>query len=135
MRGTTRRPTKSTTSPEEFEARINATGDWRSRTLAQLRAVIRRADPDVTEELKWKKPSNPTGEPVWSHGGILCVGNTLKSSVRLTFPAGVEMKDPKKLFNSRLDSKTVRAIDVFEGATVDEAALMAIVRQAVRLNR
>ena len=86
------------------------------------------------EEVKWRKPSNPDGVPVWSHDGILCIGNTLKESVRLTFPKGAAIKDPKKMFNSRMDSRTVRAIDVYEGEVVDEAALGAIIRQAVALN-
>ncbi|HET8579626.1 MAG TPA: DUF1801 domain-containing protein, partial [Nitrospiraceae bacterium] len=108
--------------------------DWRGKKLSQLRALIKRADPAVVEEVKWKKPSQPMGVPVWSHDGILCVGNTLKNAVRLTFPKGVQMKDPKKLFNTRLDSNTVRAIDFYESDTVDEAALKALIFEAVRLN-
>ena len=102
--------------------------------MSELRAAIQRADPSIVEEVKWKKPSNPMGVPVWSHDGILCVGNILKSAVRLTFPRGVKMKDPKKLFNTRLDSKTVRAIDSHEDDAVDEAALGMLIREAVRLN-
>lgn len=86
------------------------------------------------EEVKWRKPSNPAGVPVWSHDGIVCIGNVLKASVRLTFPQGARVRDPQKLFNSRLESRTVRAIDVPQGASVDEAGLTAIVRAAVRLN-
>lgn len=127
-------PAKSSTSPAEFEARIRSTADWRATTLAQLREVIRQADPEVIEELKWKKPSNPAGDPVWSHNGMICVGNTLKASVRLTFVDGARIPDPKKLFNTRLDSKSVRGVDVFEGEAIDRAALTAIVRTAVRLN-
>jgi hypothetical protein len=123
------------TTAKEFEARIQRTRDWRSVTLARLRTLIRKADPEIVEELKWKKPSNPEGDPVWSHDGIVCVGNTLKSSVRLTFPSGAEIRDPKKLFNSRLDSKSVRAIDVHEGEELDPKALIAIVAEAVRRNR
>jgi len=85
--------------------------------------------------VKWKKPSNPMGVPVWSHDGIVCIGETLKSAVRLTFPKGAQMNDPKKLFNKRLESKTVRAIDFHEGDTVDEVALRALVLEAVELNR
>lgn len=135
MKGAKNRPSKTGTPPAEFEARIRATADWRARTLAELRDVIRTADPAVIEELKWKKPSNPSGEPVWSHDGILCVGNTLKASVRLSFPDGARIADPKKLFNSRLDSNSVRAIDVFEGESIDPAALRAIIRAAIKLNR
>ena len=102
--------------------------------MSQLRAVIKAADPAVVEEVKWKKTSNPLGVPVWSHGGILCVADTLKNAVRLTFPKGAQMKDPKKLFNARLDSKTVRAIDFHEDDPVDEAALKALILEAVALN-
>jgi hypothetical protein len=84
--------------------------------------------------VKWKKPSNPMGVPVWSHNGIICVGDTLKNAVRLTFPKGATMKDPKKLFNTRLDSSTVRAIDFHEGDNVDEAALKALILEAVKQN-
>jgi hypothetical protein len=122
------------TISQQIDAIIKEPGDWRSETLSQLRALIKQADPVVVEEVKWKKPSNPMGVPVWSHDGILCVGDTLKNAVRLTFPKGAQMKDPKKLFNTRLDSKTVRAIDFHKGDTVDEAALMALILEAVRLN-
>src|SRR5664279_1962158 len=98
------------TISQQIDAIIQEPGDWRSETLSQLRALIRNADPAGVEEVKWKKPSNPMGVPVWSHDGILCVADTLKKAVRLTFPKGAHMKDPKKLFNTRLDSKTVRAI-------------------------
>lgn len=113
---------------------INATGDWRSETLSRLRASIKKADPRVVEELKWKKPTRPMGIPVWSHDGIICMGEPLKSAVRLTFPKGALMSDPKKLFNTRMDSKTVRAIDFREGVAIDEAALEALVSEAVLLN-
>ncbi|HEV2459129.1 MAG TPA: DUF1801 domain-containing protein, partial [Ktedonobacterales bacterium] len=99
-----------------------------------LRALIKRADPAVVEEVKWKKPSRPEGVPVWSHHGTICIADTLKNAVRLTFPKGAQMQDPNKLFNTRLDSNTVRAIDVHEGDTVDEAALQALIREAVGLN-
>lgn len=88
----------------------------------------------MIEEVKWKKPSNPMGVPVWSHDGIICVGETLKNAVRLTFPKGAEIKDPRKLFNTRLDSKTVRAIDFHEADIVDEAALRSLILEAVRQN-
>jgi hypothetical protein len=121
-------------STEQIDAKIEALGDWRGRTLSRLRAVIKRADPHIVEEVKWKKPSNPTGVPVWSHDGIVCIGEALKNAVRLTFPKGALIKDPKDLFNARLDSSSVRAIDVHEGDTVDEAALKALILEAVRLN-
>ena len=119
---------------QQIDDIIRASSDWRGKKLSQLRTVIKQADPDVVEEVKWKKPSKPEGVPVWSHEGILCMGDTLKNAVRLTFSKGVQMKDPKKLFNTRLDSKTVRAIDFHEGDTVDEAALKALILEAVRLN-
>ena len=96
--------------------------------------MIKKADPAMVEEVKWKKPSRPAGVPVWSHAGIICVADTLKNAVRLTFPKGAQVKDPKKLFNTRLDSKTVRAIDFHEGDTVDEAALKVLILDAVKLN-
>src|SRR5918994_6421137 len=119
---------------QQIDAIIKELGDWRSDTLSRLRILIRKADPDVIEEVKWKKPSNPMGVPVWSHDGIICIGDTLKNAVRLTFPKGTQMKDPKKLFNTRLESNTVRAIDFHEGDTVDEAALKALLLDAVGLN-
>jgi hypothetical protein len=109
-------------------------GDWRTERLSELRAVIKKADPDLVEEVKWKKPSRPEGVPVWSHDGIVCIGEMLKNAVRLTFPKGAQVQDPKKLFNTRLDSKTVRAIDVHEGDSVNDASLQALVRKAVVIN-
>ena len=100
----------------------------------RLRTLIKKADPAVVEEVKWKKPSNPMGVPVWSYDGMICLGETLKNAVRLTFPKGALLKDPKKMFNTRLDSKTIRAIDFREDDTVDEAALRSLILEAVRLN-
>ena len=125
---------KGKSPSQQIDAIIKEPGDWRSKKLSQLRALIKKADPAVVEEVKWKKPSNPMGVPVWSHDGIICIGNTLKNAVRLTFPKGAQMKDPKKLFNTRLESNTVRAIDFHEGDTVDETALKALILDAVRLN-
>jgi hypothetical protein len=113
---------------------IKKTPDWRGKTLAKLRKLIRGADPGITEGVKWRRPSNPMGAPVWEHNGIVCVGNILKRSVRLTFPAGASLPDPHKIFNSRLDSKTTRAIDVFESEKINETALKIIVRSAVEHN-
>ena len=118
----------------QVDAKIKSLSDWRGRRLSQLRASIKKADTSVIEEMKWKKPSNPSGVPVWSHDGIICIGEPLKSAVRLTFPKGASIKDPKKLFNARLDSSSVRAIDFRESDTVDEAALKALILEAVRLN-
>jgi hypothetical protein len=119
---------------KQIDAIIKGPGDWRGRKLAQLRSLIKKADSAVVEEVKWKMPSNPMGVPVWSHDGIICLANVLKSAVRLTFPKGAVMKDPKKLFNTRLDSKTVRAIDFHEEDTVNEAALRALILEAVKVN-
>jgi hypothetical protein len=128
-------PSSKEKSPsQQIDAIIKESGDWRGRKLSQLRALIKKADPAVVEEVKWKKPSRQSGVPVWSHDGILCVADTLKNAVRLTFPKGAQVKDPKKLFNTRLDSNTVRGIDFHEGDTVDEAALKAIILNAVELN-
>ena len=134
MKATTNTSSKEKSASQQIDAIIKEPGDWRGKKLSQLRAVINRADPAVVEEVKWKKPSKPSGVPVWSHAGIICVADTLKNAVRLTFPKGAQVKDPKKLFNTRLDSNTVRAIDFFEGEKVDEAALKALILEAVRLN-
>ncbi len=125
---------KEKSPSQQIDAIIKEPGDWRGKKLSQLRVLIKKADPAVVEEVKWKKPSKPSGVPVWSHDGIICVADTLKNAVRLTFPKGAQVKDPKKLFNTRLDSNTVRAIDFFEGEKVDETALKALIREAVRLN-
>ena len=119
---------------QQIDVIIKESGDWRGEKLSQLRALIKNADPVVVEEVKWKKPSKPAGVPVWSHDGIICIGETLKNAVRLTFPKGAQVKDPKKLFNTRLESNTVRAIDFHEGDTVRETALKALILDAVRLN-
>jgi len=119
---------------QQVDAIIGQSDDWRGQKLALLRSVVLAADPAVSEEVKWKKPSRPEGVPVWSHHGILCTGEMLKSAVRLTFPKGAQIKDPSGLFNTRLDSKTVRAIDIREGGVVNDAALTALVREAMRLN-
>jgi hypothetical protein len=119
---------------QQIDAKIRELGDWRGRRLSELRDLIKRADPGIVEEVKWKKPSNPSGVPVWSHGGIVCIGEPLKNAVRLTFPKGASAKDPKRLFNARLDSNSVRAIDTREADHVDESALTALIQEAVRLN-
>jgi hypothetical protein len=122
------------TASQEIDEIIQASRDWRGLKLSHLRAVINQADPNILEEVKWKKPSRPEGVPVWSHNGILCVADTLKSAVRLTFPKGARIADPTHLFNTRLDSKSVRAVDFREGGTVDAAALTSVVLEAIRLN-
>ncbi len=134
MKTSTSPSPKEESASQQIDAIIKEPGDWRGKKLAQLRAVIKKADTAVVEEVKWKKPSKPSGVPIWSHDGIICIADTLKNAVRLTFPKGAQMRDPKKLFNTRLDSKTVRAIDFYEGETVDEAALKALILEAARLN-
>lgn len=119
---------------QEIDDIIEAAGNWQGEMLAQLRAMIRQADPDLVEEVKWKKPSRPEGVPVWSHNGILCNADLLKNAVRLTFPKGAQLRDPKKLFNTRLTGNTVRGIDFLEGASIDKAALQGLVREAVQAN-
>jgi hypothetical protein len=116
------------------DARIKELGDWRGETLARVRALIREADPDVVEELKWAKASNPLGVPVWSHGGMICTGETYKGVVKLTFARGASLEDPSGLFNSSLEGGTRRAIDIHEGERIDGRALKALVRAAVSLN-
>jgi hypothetical protein len=119
---------------ELIDAKIAGLGDWRGATLAKLRALIHAADPEVEETVKWQKPSNPSGVPVWEHAGILCTGETYKDKVKLTFAKGAALADPETLFNSSLDGNMRRAIDLFEGDGVDEAAFKALVRAAVEAN-
>jgi hypothetical protein len=112
---------------------VAAAGDWRSETLGRMRALIKEADPDVLEEVKWAKATSP-GTPTWSHDGIICTGETYKAVVKTTFAKGASLPDPKGLFNSSLEGATRRAIDIKEGETVDAAAFKALVRAAVDLN-
>jgi hypothetical protein len=134
MKTNTKPSRKDTSASLQIDEIIKEPGDWRGETLSQLRALIKKSDPSIIEEVKWKKPSKPMGVPVWSHNGIICIGDTLKKAVRLTFPKGAQIKDPKKLFNTRLDSKTVRAIDFYEGDTANNVALKTIILEAVKLN-
>ena len=118
-----------------IDARIKKLGDWRGETLARVRALIRQADPDVVEEVKWRKPSNAMlGVPVWEHDGIICTGETYKAAVKLTFAKGASLKDPSGLFNASLEGGTRRAIDIHEGDKINEKALKALIREAVELN-
>jgi hypothetical protein len=116
-----------------IDARIKALGDWRGETLSRMRTLIKEADPDVVEEWKWVKATNP-GTPVWSHDGIICTGESYKSTVKLTFAKGASLKDPAKLFNSSLDGNLRRAIDIHEGETIDAGAFKTLIRSAVALN-
>ena len=118
---------------ERIDKRIAELGDWRGETLSRMRKLIKEADPDVVEEVKWVKPTSP-GTPTWSHDGIICTGETYKSVVKLTFAKGASLKDPAKLFNSSLEGNTRRAIDIHEGEKVDAGAFKALIRAAVALN-
>ena len=121
-------------SPAQLiDARIEELDDWRGKTLEEVRRLIKQADPEVVEEWKWRKPSNP-GTPVWSHGGGICTGEIYKNAVKLTFFRGAALKDPSGLFNSSLEGKVRRAIDIHEGDQIDEAALKALILEAVALN-
>ena len=117
-----------------IDVKIQSMGDWRGAVLARMRRLIREADPEVVEEVKWRKPSNPSGVPTWSHAGIICTGETYKDKVKLTFAQGASLDDPSKLFNASLDAGTRRAIDIREGEEVDEGAFKALIREAVALN-
>jgi len=117
-----------------IDAKIGALTDWRGETLARVRALIRAADPDIVEEVKWRKPSNPAGVPCWSHHGLVCTGETYKDKVKLTFARGAALDDPARLFNASLDGGTRRAIDLRQGDALDEPAFKALIRAAVALN-
>jgi len=117
-----------------IDARMKEFGDWRGKTLSQIRALIKQADPEVVEEVKWRKTSNPAGVPVWSHNGIICTGETYKNHVRLTFAKGASLKDPKGLFNASLEGNALRAIVIHEDDKLNEDALKALIRAAVSLN-
>ncbi len=127
---------KGRDSPSDLiDARIKKLGDWRGETLARVRILIKQADPEVVEEVKWRKPSNSMlGVPVWEHDGIICTGETYKAVVKMTFARGASLKDPSGLFNSSLEGNTRRAIDFHEGDKIDERALKALIRAAVALN-
>jgi hypothetical protein len=125
---------KSGDSPSRLiDAKIKALGDWRGATLARIRAIIKQADPEVVEDVKWRKPSNPAGVPVWEHAGIICTGETYKAAVKMTFPYGSALADPSGLFNASLEGVR-RAIDFHEGDKINETALKALIRAAVALN-
>jgi hypothetical protein len=108
--------------------------DWRETTLANIRTLIAEADPEATEEIKWRKPSNPAGVPTWSHAGLICTGESYKDKVKLTFANGAKLADPSGLFNSSLDGNQRRAIDLFEGDAIDAAAFTALIRAAAAFN-
>jgi len=120
-------------APKLISQRIAALGDWRGKVLARVRALIHEADDQIVEEWKWARATSP-GTPIWSHGGIVCTGETYKSVVKMTFAKGAALKDPARLFNSSLEGNVRRAIDIHEGDRIDEAALKDLVRAAVALN-
>lgn len=119
----------------ESKSGLPPVNDWRAELLSVVRNLIRDADPQVVEEIKWRKPSNPSGIPVWSHHGIICTGETYKDKIKLTFPNGAALNDPGGLFNASLDGKARRAIDLKQGDKLDEHAFQELVRAAVALNR
>lgn len=123
-----------TADSDLIDAKLAALGDWRGQMLARIRQLIRQADPDGVEEIKWRKPSNPSGVPVWSHAGIICTGETYKDKVKLTFAKGALLDDPRGLFNASLDGNVRRAIDIAAGVQIDEAAFQSLIRAAVALN-
>jgi len=127
--------TEAGSAAQLIDGRIKELSDWRGETLARVRRLIKQADPDVVEEVKWRKPSNAMlGVPVWEHAGIICTGETYKAVVKLTFARGAALTDPSRLFNASLEGNTRRAIDIHEGDAIDEAALKALIRAAVALN-
>lgn len=127
-------PSATKTSSDLIDAKIAAPGDWRGAMLGRMRKLIREADPAVVETVKWRKPSNPSGVPVWEHDGIVCTGETYKVYVKLTFAKGAALQDPSGLFNASLTAGTRRAIDLREGDTIDGEAFKALVRAAAALN-
>ena len=118
----------------EIDAILAKLTDWRGAVLARMRELIREADPEIVEEVKWRKPTNPDGVPVWSKGGIICTGETYKGKVKLTFANGAKLADPAKLFNGSTGGNTMRAIDISEGTQIDAEALQALVRAAIDFN-
>ena len=122
------------TPSQRIDERIELLGDWRGEMLSRLRTLIHRALPEVVEEVKWVKPTNPLGVPVWSHHGMICTGEAYKDKVKLTFPKGAALEDPAGLFNASLTANARRAIDVHEGEGVEEEAFAALIREAAVLN-
>lgn len=125
---------KSESPSKQIDAKIEELGDWRGEALSRIRRLINEADPDVVEEVKWRKPSNPMGVPVWSHDGIICTGETYKDKVKFTFFRGAALEDPDGLFNAGFGGNTRRAIDLHEGDEIDAEAFTSLVRAAVALN-
>jgi hypothetical protein len=128
------KPQGATTASQLIDERIRSLGGWRAETLAEIRRLIHEADPDMVEECKWIKPSNPLGVPVWCHAGIVCTGEAYKQAVKLTFARGASLADPRRLFNASLDGNTRRAIDIREGEALDAGAFKALIQAAVAEN-
>ena len=128
-----KKPAPADSASARIDERIRELGDWRGKTLAKVRRIIQEADPGIVEEWKWAKASSP-GTPVWSHGGIVCTGETYKNVVKMTFARGAALKDPSGVFNAGLEGNVRRAIDIHEGDKVDETALKKLIRAAVALN-
>ena len=128
-----KRPIPEESASALIDEKVKELGDWRGKTLAKVRTIIHQADPEILEEWKWVKPTSP-GTPIWSHGGIVCTGETYKNAVKMTFAKGARLKDPSRLFNSSLNGNVRRAIDIHEGEKIDEAALKDLIRAAVALN-
>ena len=122
------------TGKSDIDTKIASLNDWRGAAMTRVRRLIREADPDVTESVKWRKPSNPLGVPTWEHAGIICTGETYKDKIKLTFARGAALQDPSSLFNSSLTGGTRRAIDIPEGAELDEKAFEALIREAIAVN-
>jgi hypothetical protein len=128
-----KKPVPAESASKLIDRKIKELGDWRGKTLAKVREIVREADPEIVEEWKWAKATSP-GTPVWSHGGIVCTGETYKSVVKMTFARGAALQDPAGLFNSSLDGNVRRAIDIREGEKINEATLKNLIRAAVALN-
>jgi len=126
---------KAASASQLTDAKIDELADWRGATLARIRNLIKQADPEVVEELKWRKPTNPAGVPVWSHDGIICTGETYNNVVKVTFARGAALKDPSRLFNASLEGNARRAIDIHAGDEIDAEAFKALIRAAVALNK
>ena len=122
------------TGSQDVDTKIASLGDWRGAAMARIRRLIKEADPDVEEGVKWRKPSNPLGVPTWEHAGIICTGESYKDKIKLTFARGAALEDPSGLFNSSLGGGTRRAIDIPEGAKLDETAFKALIREAIAAN-
>ena len=119
---------------KDIDTKVASLNDWRGAAMTRVRRLIKEADPDVTEGVKWRKPSNPLGVPTWEHAGIICTGESYKDKIKLTFARGAALEDPSGLFNSSLTGGTRRAIDIPEGAELDEAAFKALIREAIAVN-